>query len=82
MQRFINTATKQWVVSGKKRDEQTAEFRILTWDKCYDSGAMQGERFKNEHVLRKGTTSVESKEVKKLVFFFFVTSLGGLIFRY
>lgn len=69
MQRFIDTATKQWVVSGKKRDEQTAEFRTLTWDKCYDGGAMQGERFENEHVLRGGTTSVESKKVKKLLFF-------------
>lgn len=70
MQRFINTATKQWVVLGKKRDEQTVEFRILAWDKCYDRGALKGERFENECVLRGGTTSVESKEVKKLLFCF------------
>lgn len=69
MQRFIKCSTKQWLVLGKKRDEQTAELRILAWDKCYDGGAMQGERFENERVLRGGTTSVESKEVKKLFFF-------------
>lgn len=57
------------MVSGKKRDEQTAELRILTWNTCYDGGAMQGERFQNERVSRESTTSVESKEVK--LFFFF-----------
>lgn len=31
---------------------------------------MQGERFENERVLSGGTTSVETKEVKKLFFFF------------
>lgn len=59
------------MVSGKKRDEQTAELRILTWNTCYDGGAMQGERFQNERVSRESTTSVESKEVK--LFFFFLS---------
>lgn len=68
MQRFINAATKQWVVSGKKCDEQAVEPRILTWDKCYGGRAMQGECFEKERVLRGGTTSVESKK-EKLFFF-------------
>lgn len=70
MQRFINTATKQWVVLGKKRDEQTAEFRILAWNKCYEGGALKGERFENERVLRGGTTHLLSLR-KKLLFLFF-----------